>query len=145
MLGDPQLIIVDEPTAGLDPEERNRFHNLLSDIGENKVVILSTHIVDDVEELCSRLAVLAQGKILLSGPPGDLVEQLAGRIWRKLIERAQLKDYQARCNVISTRLKGGKTVLHVLADEQPEEGFEPLAPDLEDVYFSTLFQSRNNA
>jgi ABC-type multidrug transport system ATPase subunit len=145
LLGDPQLIIVDEPTAGLDPEERNRFHNLLSDIGENKVVILSTHIVDDVEELCSRLAVLAQGRILLSGTPKDLIETLSGRIWRKLIEKRELDDYQAQFDIISTRLKAGKTVIHALAEQQPDDGFESLSPDLEDVYFSTLFQSRKAA
>ena len=145
LLGDPQLIIVDEPTAGLDPEERNRFHNLLSDIGENKVVILSTHIVDDVEELCSRLAVLAQGRILLSGTPKDLVQTLSGRIWRKLIEKRELEDYQAQFDIISTRLKAGKTVIHALSEQQPDAGFESLSPDLEDVYFSTLFQSRKAA
>lgn len=145
LLGDPQLIIVDEPTAGLDPEERNRFHNLLSDIGQNKVVILSTHIVDDVEELCSKLAVLAGGKIQLVGQPSELVETLSGCIWRKIIHKEELADYQSRFDVISTRLKAGQTVVHVIDDSQPEETFEQLTPDLEDVYFSTLFKSRKVA
>lgn len=145
LLGDPDLIIVDEPTAGLDPEERNRFHNLLSTVGENKVVILSTHIVDDVEELCSKLAVLAGGKILLAGEPSELVDTLTGKIWRKIINKAELSQHQESFKVISTRLKAGKTVVHVLADEQPEESFELLSADLEDVYFSTLFQSRLSA
>lgn len=145
LLGDPDLIIVDEPTAGLDPEERNRFHNLLSDIGENKVVILSTHIVDDVEELCSKLAVLADGKILSTGKPMDLVDSLSGRIWRKLISKQQLKEHQSRYDIISTRLKAGQTVIHAVADQQPDSSFEQLSPDLEDVYFSTLFKSRKVA
>ncbi len=145
LLGDPDLIIVDEPTAGLDPEERNRFHNLLSDIGENKVVILSTHIVDDVEELCSKLAVLVDGKILSTGEPQHLVDSLSGRIWRKLISKQQLKDHQDRYDIISTRLKAGQTVIHAMADQQPDDSFEQLSPDLEDVYFSTLFKSRQAA
>jgi ABC-2 type transport system ATP-binding protein len=142
LLGDPELIIVDEPTAGLDPEERNRFHNLLSDIGENKVVILSTHIVDDVEELCSKLAVLAGGKIQLTGHPSELVDTLNGKIWRKKINKDELDAYQQKFDVISTRLKEGKTVVHVVADSQPCTTFESLPADLEDVYFTTLFRSR---
>jgi len=145
LIADPDLIIVDEPTAGLDPEERNRFHNLLSMIGENKVVILSTHIVDDVEELCSNLAVLAGGRIQLLGKPGELVETLQGKIWRKIIRKEELNQHQQQFQVISTRLKAGKTVLHVLADTQPGDAFEQLTPDLEDVYFSTLFHSRKAA
>ncbi|MCK4709786.1 MAG: ATP-binding cassette domain-containing protein, partial [Gammaproteobacteria bacterium] len=145
LLGDPELIIVDEPTAGLDPEERNRFHNLLSDIGENKIVILSTHIVDDVEELCSNLAVLAGGKILSAGKPMELVDSLAGCIWRKLISKKELNDHQSRFDIISTHLKAGQTVIHALADQQPDESFEQLSPDLEDVYFSTIFNSRKAA
>jgi ABC-type multidrug transport system ATPase subunit len=145
LLGDPELIIVDEPTAGLDPEERNRFHNLLAEVGQDKVVILSTHIVDDVEELCSNLAVLAAGSIQLAGQPVDLVQTLNGRIWRKTIVKEELSAHQQQYDVISTRLKAGKTVLHVLSDEQPDASFEALAPDLEDVYFSTLFQSRKAA
>jgi ABC-2 type transport system ATP-binding protein len=142
LLGDPELIIVDEPTAGLDPEERNRFHNLLSDIGENKVVILSTHIVDDVEELCSKLAVLAGGKIQLAGRPSELVDTLKGKVWRKMVNKEELEAYQQNFDVISTRLKEGKTVIHVVADSQPCDTFESLPADLEDVYFATLFRSR---
>ncbi len=145
LVANPDLIIVDEPTAGLDPEERNRFHNLLASIGENKVVILSTHIVDDVEELCANLAVLAGGKIQLLGKPGQLVDTLQGRIWRKIIVKEELASHQAQYNIISTHLKAGKTVVHVLADSQPGEGFVAMTPDLEDVYFSTLFQSRQAA
>ena len=144
LLGNPDLIIVDEPTAGLDPEERNRFHNLLSDVGENKVVILSTHIVDDVEELCSNLAVLAGGSIYLSGKPAELVEQLQGKIWRKTIHKDELTQHQSDFEVISTRLKAGKTVIHAIADSRPDENFEQFHADLEDVYFSTLFESRKN-
>lgn len=145
LLGDPDLIIVDEPTAGLDPEERNRFHNLLADIGENKIVILSTHIVDDVEELCSKLAVLAGGKIVSSGTPGELVDSLAGRIWSKMIEKHELNEHQQRYDIISTHLKAGQTVIHVMADEQPDSAFKQLSANLEDVYFSTLFKSRKAA
>jgi len=145
LLGDPELIIVDEPTAGLDPEERNRFHNLLASIGENKVVILSTHIVDDVEELCEKLAVLAAGQIQLAGHPSELVSTLTGRVWRKSILKEELEEHQQKFDVISTRLKAGRTIVHVLADEQPCETFEQLSPDLEDVYFSTLFSSRKAA
>lgn len=145
LLGDPDLIIVDEPTAGLDPEERNRFHNLLADIGENKVVILSTHIVDDVEELCSKLAILAGGKIQLIGEPGSVIDTLRGRVWRKVINKDQLSEHQQNYEVISTHLKSGQTVLHVLSDQPPSEGFESLTPDLEDVYFATLLQTRKSA
>jgi len=145
LIGDPDLIIVDEPTAGLDPEERNRFHNLLASIGENKVVILSTHIVDDVEELCSNMAVLAAGKIQLVGDPMDVVKGLQGRVWRKFILKDELQLHRDKFDVISTRLKAGKTLVHVLSDEQPCETFEQLSPDLEDVYFSILFNSRKVA
>jgi len=142
LLGDPQLIIVDEPTAGLDPEERNRFHNLLSDIGENKVVILSTHIVDDVEELCSDFAILADGAIQVLGKPNDLTNQLENRIWMKTIDKTDLDKTRQAYQVISTRLKAGKTAIHVMSDEDlTEDGFAKVVPDLEDVYFSTLFNT----
>ncbi|MEE4246616.1 MAG: ABC transporter ATP-binding protein [Kangiellaceae bacterium] len=145
LLGDPSLIIVDEPTAGLDPEERNRFHNLLADIGESKIVLLSTHIVDDVEELCSNMAVLAQGSIQLKGKPQDVVETLKGTIWRKIINKDELEAHKSEFNIISTRLMAGRTVIHVMAENQPDASFESLTPDLEDVYFSTLFNLRNVA
>ncbi len=138
LLGDPRLIIVDEPTAGLDPEERNRFHDLLSEIGENVVVILSTHIVDDVSDLCSRMAVLAGGKVLLQGKPAELIAKLEGRVWRKTIRKDDVARYRDSHTVLSTRLFGGETRIHLLAEERPEEGFEQAPADLEDVYFSVL-------
>jgi ABC-type multidrug transport system ATPase subunit len=138
LLGAPRLIIVDEPTAGLDPEERNRFHNLLSEIGEETVVILSTHIVEDVSDLCPNMAILAGGRIVLEGQPKQLIAQLDGKLWRRTVAKRSLDDYRARYDVISTRLFGGETQLHVVADARPDEGFERVAPDLEDVYFATL-------
>ena len=138
LIGDPKLVIVDEPTAGLDPEERNRFLNLLAEIGENVVVILSTHIVEDVTDLCPRMAIIAQGQLLLSGQPGEAMRALDGRVWRKTVANAALVDYHRRFTVLSTRLVGGKTLVHVLADAKPEDGFEAVAPDLEDVYFGQL-------
>jgi len=138
LLGDPRLIIVDEPTAGLDPEERNRFHDLLSEIGENVVVILSTHIVDDVSDLCSRMAVLAEGRVLLQGKPAELIAQIEARVWRKTIRKDDVARYRESHRVLSTRLFGGETRIHVLSDERPEEGFEQAPADLEDVYFSVL-------
>ena len=138
LLGDPALIIVDEPTAGLDPEERNRFHDLLSEIGENVVVILSTHIVDDVSDLCTRMAVLANGRVLLQGKPSDLIAQLEGRVWRKTVRKDAVPRYREQFTVLSSRLFAGETRIHVLADQQPEHGFERVAVDLEDVYFSVL-------
>jgi ABC-type multidrug transport system ATPase subunit len=141
LIGNPRLVIVDEPTAGLDPTERLRFHNLLSEIGENIVVILSTHIVEDVSDLCSRMAVISRGRVLLEGEPGEAVEALRGRIWRKVVPRADLETLQRELDVISTHLHAGKTVIHVLADERPGPDFEPAEPDLEDVYFSALSRS----
>ena len=138
LLGDPKLIIVDEPTAGLDPEERIRFHNLLSEIGEDKVVILSTHIVDDVTDLCPRMAILDNGRIVREGAPAALIAELENRIWRKTIEKHELAACRERYDVISTHLFAGKTVIHVLSDTPPGNGFEPQAPDLEDVYFTTI-------
>lgn len=142
LIGDPKLVIVDEPTAGLDPEERNRFLNLLADIGDDVVVILSTHIVDDVADLCPRMAILAGGRIALQGAPMELIQSLKGRIWRKTIAKGELEAVKAAHTVISTRLLGGATVVHVLADATPEAGFEPAPGGLEEVYFTTLSQSR---
>jgi ABC-type multidrug transport system ATPase subunit len=139
LLGDPKLIIVDEPTAGLDPLERNRFHDLLSEIGESMVVLLSTHIVEDVHDLCSEMAILAGGRLILKGQPATLTQQLAGMTWKKTIPKSALADYQQKMEVISTRLTSGKMQVHVLAASQPGEGFEPFYPELEDVYFSALF------
>jgi ABC-2 type transport system ATP-binding protein len=138
LLGAPRLIIVDEPTAGLDPEERNRFHNLLSEVSENIVVILSTHIVEDVRQLCPRMAILAGGRVLRSGAPRQLMAELEGRVWRKTVEKADVERYRTALNVISTQLYEGRTLVHVLSDARPEEGFEPVEPTLEDVYFSIL-------
>ena len=145
LIGNPELIIVDEPTAGLDPEERNRFLNLLAEIGENVVVILSTHIVEDVADLCPRMAVLAGGRIQLEGAPLELIRNTRGRIWMKAIERAELDRYRDRYQLISTRLFGGRTVVHVLADKDPGNAFTAVEGDLEDVYFSTLAVSRRAA
>jgi ABC-2 type transport system ATP-binding protein len=144
LIGNPELIIVDEPTAGLDPEERNRFLNLLAGIGENVVVILSTHIVDDVADLCPRMAVLANGRVQLEGPPLDLIAQTRGRIWKKTINRDDLEAHQAEYQVISTRLFAGRTIIHVMADNMPA-GFEPVEAGLEDVYFTTLAETRRAA
>jgi ABC-2 type transport system ATP-binding protein len=142
LLGNPALVIVDEPTAGLDPEERNRFHDLLSEIGENVVVILSTHIVDDVSDLCTRMAVLAEGRVLVQGRPADLIVQLEGRVWRKTVRKDELPRYREQFTVLSARLFAGETRIHVLSDERPEDGFERVAVDLEDVYFSVLGRGR---
>ena len=144
LIGQPRLIIVDEPTAGLDPEERNRFLNLLAEIGENVVVILSTHIVEDVADLCPRMAVLADGKIRLEGAPVELLNQMKGRVWQKAIAKEDLPEYEAKYQVISTRLFAGRTVIHVLADQRPD-GFDPAPGGLEDVYFSTLAASKKAA
>lgn len=141
LLGDPQLIIVDEPTAGLDPEERNRFHNLLVSLGEDKVIILSTHIVDDVAELCPKMAVLAGGKILLEGQPLTLIDELQGQIWTKTVSQQEAQELETQLPVISKRLFAGRTVLNVFALSAPE-GFVAAPADLEDVYFSTLHQAR---
>ena len=144
LIGNPELIIVDEPTAGLDPEERNRFLNLLGAIGDNVVVILSTHIVDDVADLCPLMAVLANGRVQLEGKPADLIASTRGKVWKKAIKRDELEKYQAKHEVISTRLFAGNTIIHVLSDTQPQ-GFEPVEGGLEDVYFSTLSQLRRAA
>jgi len=145
LIGDPRLIIVDEPTAGLDPEERNRFLNLLAEIGENVVVILSTHIVEDVSDLCPAMAIICDGRIVKQGAPNDLVVQLAGRVWRKTIDKADLEAAKAQFQVISTRLLGGRTVIHILADSDPGDGFTAVEGGLEDVYFSTLSTTRRAA
>ncbi len=144
LIGNPELIIVDEPTAGLDPEERNRFLNLLAAIGDNVVVILSTHIVDDVADLCPLMAVLANGRVQLQGKPGDLIASTRGKVWKKAIPHFELEEYQVTHEVISTRLFAGKTIIHVLSDTRPE-GFEPVEGGLEDVYFSTLSTLRRAA
>lgn len=138
LIGGPRLVIVDEPTAGLDPEERQRFLNLLAEIGERVVVILSTHIVEDVTELCPRMAIIAEGRVRLAGEPRETIRALEGRVWRRVIDKSSLQEYRQRMAVLSTRLAGGATLIHVLADSRPEEGFESISPDLEDVYFGQL-------
>ncbi|MGD9897890.1 MAG: ABC transporter ATP-binding protein [Calditrichaceae bacterium] len=142
LLGDPRLIIVDEPTAGLDPEERNRFHNFLSEIGENIIVLLSTHIVADVSNLCPNMAILADGEIRLSGEPARLIGNIRGRVWQKTISKGDLQKYRERFTVISSHLTTGKLRIHVLSDHRPEKDFEPREPSLEDVYFTSLLNHR---
>jgi ABC-2 type transport system ATP-binding protein len=138
LLGHPTLIIVDEPTAGLDPAERVRFLNLLSALGENSIIILSTHIVEDVSELCTRMAIIDRGEILLEAEPLGAVEELRGRIWRRVIAKETLPALEREHAVISTKLLAGRTVVHVYSDTAPGPGFEPTEPDVEDVYFSVM-------
>jgi ABC-2 type transport system ATP-binding protein len=138
LLGNPKLLIVDEPTAGLDPAERVRFLNLLSELGEKSVVLLSTHIVEDVSELCTRMAIIDQGQILLEAEPLRAVEELQGRIWRRVVAKEDLATLEREQAVISTRLFVGRTVVHVYSETAPGHGFEPAEPDLKDVYFSTM-------
>jgi ABC-2 type transport system ATP-binding protein len=141
LLSNPKLIIVDEPTAGLDPAERNRFLNLLSELGENTVVILSTHIVDDVKELCTDMAIINKGEVLLKGNPMDALSSMEGKVWKKRIEKQELQDYKVRYEVISDRMIAGKPEIHVYADTLPAEGFEEVEPNLEDVYFYQISES----
>lgn len=141
MLGNPKLIIVDEPTAGLDPAERVRFLNLLSEMGENSVVILSTHIVEDVSELCTRMAVINKGKILLEAEPHKAIKNIEGKVWRRVIERKALLGLEQEHMVISTKLLGGRTVVHIYSETSPGSDFEPIPPHLEDVYFTIIMQN----
>lgn len=138
LLGNPKLVIVDEPTAGLDPAERNRFHNLLSEIGEQVIVILSTHIVDDVKSLCNQMVVMNKGTILLEGTPKTAVQTVQGKIWRASIEKEVLADYKKKYNVISQHVSEGKILIHVFGEEMPGNGFEGIDASLEDVYFSSI-------
>jgi ABC-type multidrug transport system ATPase subunit len=142
LLCDPKLIIVDEPTAGLDPAERNRFHNLLSELGENTIVILSTHIVDDVKELCTDMAIINKGEVLLKGNPLESIETIKGKIWKKVIEKSELEDYKSNFKVVSEKMIAGKPIIHVFADAQPESAFEAVPADLEDVYFAQIFGAK---
>lgn len=135
LLGNPRLLIVDEPTAGLDPEERNRFHNLLSEIGENHVVILSTHIVDDVSDLCSHMAIINKGEVLLTTEPAKALNDFKNNIYEKQIEKEKIAEYKENYNLLSSRLFGGKTFIRVYANEVPDSSFNQVAPNLEDVYF----------
>jgi len=144
LIGNPKLIIVDEPTAGLDPAERNRFHNLLSEIGENIIVILSTHIVDDVSDLCKNMAIINEGKLLLQGQPSELTNNVEGKIWEKVIEKDELKEHQEKYNIISSRLFTGKIIIHAYSESNPDS-FEMVKPSLEDVYFSAIKSSKQIA
>ncbi len=138
LLGNPKLVIVDEPTAGLDPMERNRFHNLLSEIGENIIVILSTHIVEDVRNLCSNMAIMNQGQVLLYGKPAQTIDDMKGMIWSKLIDKEQLEEHRKNFRVISTKVVEGKIQIHVYHNSQPDSSFSSVTADLEDVYFATI-------
>jgi len=138
LLANPQLIIVDEPTAGLDPEERNRFLNLLSEIGENVIVILSTHIVEDIRDLCKNMAILSEGEIVVQGDPSQLVKSLEGKIWSKMIKKEDVGAYGKAFQVISTKLVSGETQIRVISDSRPEQGFDRVDPNLEDLYFATV-------
>jgi ABC-type multidrug transport system ATPase subunit len=138
LLGNPQLLIVDEPTAGLDPGERNRFYNLISEVGENVIVILSTHIVQDVMELCTNMAIIHQGKVLFAGVPDEAVRSLGGRIWKKFIAKPEMKAYEEKHRVISSKLIAGRPLIHIFSEQNPGDGFEPVPADLEDVFFSRI-------
>ena len=138
LLGNPKLIIVDEPTAGLDPMERNRFHNLLSEIGENTIVILSTHIVDDVKNLCNRLVILNSGQIILDGTPNGVIEDFQGKIWKKQLDKSDVEAAKAHFHVISTHVTDGKVEVRVFSENQPDTGYIPVESNLEDVYFSSI-------
>ena len=141
LTGNPKLLIVDEPTAGLDPTERNRFLNLLAAVSEDVVVILSTHIVEDVNELCTQMAIIDKGEVILQGTPRGILDQVRGRMWRKTVPRSEADAHRARYQVISASLLAGKTVLHVYAESDPGDGFESVVPDLKDVYFHTLAEA----
>ncbi len=145
LIGDPQLIIVDEPTAGLDPGERNRFHNLLAEVGEEVIVILSTHIVDDVQELCTDMAIMNLGRIVYNGSPLTVLDDLVGLVWQKQIERGELEQYEANFRVISDKMVAGKPQIHVLSESNPGEGFVSVRPNLEDVFFAKIGVSESVA
>lgn len=138
LIGNPQLLIVDEPTAGLDPGERNRFYNLLAEIGEQVIVILSTHIVEDVMDLCTNMAIIHNGKVLYEGRPQDAIANLSGRIWQRSIAKTELSDYEQRYKVVSSKLVGGRPFLHIYSDVPLADGFLPRSPDLEDVFFTKI-------
>ncbi|HEX7286736.1 MAG TPA: ABC transporter ATP-binding protein [Candidatus Angelobacter sp.] len=138
LIGNPQLLIVDEPTAGLDPGERNRFYNLLSEIGEQVIVILSTHIVEDVMDLCRKMAIIHNGRVLFEGDPEEAIARLNGKIWRRSIEKEELAHYEQSFHVVSNKLVGGRPLLHIYSEQPPGDGFSPSAPDLEDVFFSKI-------
>lgn len=138
LLGDPKLVIVDEPTAGLDPGERNRFYNLLSEIGENVIVILSTHIVQDVKGLCTQMAIIHEGELRFAGSPADAETELSGKVWQKSVAKSELANIKEQHQVLSSKLVAGRPLVHIFSEQNPGEGFEPIAPDLEDVFFSSV-------
>ena len=142
LLGNPRIIIVDEPTAGLDPEERNRFNNLLSEIGEQIIIILSTHLVEDVRHLCTQMAIINKGNLLAYGQPDTFIDQLKGRIWTQTINRQELPAFRDQYQVISAQLHAGKQSVHVYAETNPGNGFAARQPDLEDVYFANLYHTK---
>jgi ABC-type multidrug transport system ATPase subunit len=143
LLADPKLIIVDEPTAGLDPAERNRFHNLLAELGENTVVILSTHIVDDVRELCTNMAIIHQGEVLLKGNPAEAIDEIKGQVWRKRINKDEIDDYRREYRIISQKMFAGQPEIRILSEQQPDPSFEAVESHLEDVYFTEILKSEN--
>lgn len=143
LIGSPQLIIVDEPTAGLDPGERNRFHNLLADVGEDVVVILSTHIVDDVSELCNNMAIMNNGSLVYNGSPITVLDEIKGMVWRKAIDRSELEDHMNNFRVISNKMVAGRPQIHVLSENNPGEGFVGIEPNLEDVFFTKVHFAEN--
>jgi len=138
LIGNPKLVIVDEPTAGLDPGERNRFYNILSEIGENVVVILSTHIVQDVQELCTNMAIMDKGRVLFSGSTTDALSEIRGRVWEKTIKKSELQEYQNKYKIISNKLVGGNPLIHSFSQTEPGEGFKPADENLEDVFFAKI-------
>lgn len=144
LLTNPKLVIVDEPTAGLDPVERNRFHNLLCDLGENTVVILSTHIVEDVKELCTNMAIINKGQVLLKGNPLDVIENIKGKVYQKTIRKKELEFYKREYQIIADKLYLGKSVISILSEDDPRDGFMSVPASLEDVYFSQIFGGNQN-
>jgi len=138
LLGSPQLLIVDEPTAGLDPGERNRFYNLLAEIGEQVIVILSTHIVEDVMDLCTNMAIIHEGRVLFQGRPDEAIAQLKGKVWQRSITKTELPAFEGKYKIISSRLIGGRPFIHVLSEQALNSGFQPSTPDLEDVFFTKI-------
>ncbi len=143
LLNNPKLLIVDEPTAGLDPVERNRFYNLLSEISENTIVILSTHIVEDVKNLCTNMAIINKGQVLLKGSPLAAIESINGKVWQKMIDKTEMEEYKSRYNVISEKLISGNPIINVFSEYNPGNDFRIVEADLEDVYFSQLFGKSN--
>jgi ABC-2 type transport system ATP-binding protein len=143
LLSNPKLLIVDEPTAGLDPAERNRFHHLLNDLSKETIVILSTHIVEDVKELCTRMAIINNGRVLLTGNPIQAIEDVKGKIFSRVIQKSQFGAYKERYTIITERLFQGNTVIHIFSDDDPGDGFKPVEADLSDVYFSQIFSKSN--